>query len=249
VAQKINTTKIDTMMVFAAGLGTRMQDLTRNTAKPLVYVAGRPVLYHVLDFACTSGCEKIVINVHYFADQMIDAINKYTFPKNIFVVIEHEDVRLETGGGLRNAFLKHFPDEKAIFTINADNIVQYTINPFDRLRSYWDESTMDLLMLTQNIQDVVGEVGRADFTMLDRNDIFGRLYQPDTRRDLLFTGVQIVKPSLLDSYQVEPFSITRVYKESFRNEKVYGVQNHGGRFLHISRPHDLEQINEILHGI
>lgn len=88
----------DALMLFAAGLGTRMKELTLHRPKPLLEVAGRPLLDHALDLPRTAGIGRIVANVHYHADQIL------THLAGTGVLVSDEtDLLLETGGGLRKA--------------------------------------------------------------------------------------------------------------------------------------------------
>ena len=90
-------------MIFAAGLGTRLKPLTDHMPKALVPVAGKPMLEHVIQKLITFGCDEIVINVHHFADQIIDFVKE----KNNFGITIHisdeTDMLLDTGGGIKKA--------------------------------------------------------------------------------------------------------------------------------------------------
>lgn len=93
--------KPKTAMVLAAGLGTRMRPLTDRMPKPLVPVAGKALLDHVLDALAEAGVERAVVNVHYLADQIERHVAGRASPK--VVISDERDVILDTGGGVVKA--------------------------------------------------------------------------------------------------------------------------------------------------
>jgi MurNAc alpha-1-phosphate uridylyltransferase len=103
-------------MVFAAGLGTRMGELTRDRPKPLLQVGGRALIDHALDLTRGAGVTRVVVNAHAHADQVIAHLAASA--PNVRVCVEPE--RLETGGGLKAALplLGRAP----LFTLNADMV-------------------------------------------------------------------------------------------------------------------------------
>lgn len=112
---------IPAVMVFAAGRGTRMGALTDNQPKPMIPVAGKPLLDHALDM--TQGIQTRVVNTHYLADQI------ETHLQGRDVLISHEPDLLDTGGGLVKAL--DLLNSDPVFTLNSDAILQGP-NPFGR---------------------------------------------------------------------------------------------------------------------
>src|SRR5947199_5205866 len=88
-------------MVLAAGLGLRMRPLTDRLPKPLVQVAGRPLLDHVLDKLSAAGVKQAVVNVHYLPDQIIEHVASRVRPR--VIISDERDHVLGTGGGLVKA--------------------------------------------------------------------------------------------------------------------------------------------------
>src|ERR1700682_5665709 len=107
-----------TAMVLAAGLGTRMRPLTDNMPKPLVKVAGRALLDHVLDRLGEAGVERAVVNVHHFAEQIIRHVATRKHPQ--IVISDERGLLLNTGGGV----VKALPElgNAPFFHLNADTI-------------------------------------------------------------------------------------------------------------------------------
>ena len=132
-------------MVLAAGLGTRMRPLTLKTPKPLLKVAGRTLLDHMLDRLVAAGVTFAVVNVHYLGDQ-VEAHLKTR--KDLEIVIVDERARLlDTGGGTA-AVLHHFRDEP-FFSVNTDALlVDSRGDAFQRLARSWDDRRMDCLLYT-----------------------------------------------------------------------------------------------------
>src|ERR1700710_1569143 len=105
-------------MVLAAGLGVRMRPLTDRMPKPLVPVAGRPLLDHVLDKLAEAGVREAVVNVHYLPDQIIDHVASRALPH--VIISDERGAVLGTGGGVVKALplLGNAP----FFHVNADTL-------------------------------------------------------------------------------------------------------------------------------
>ena len=88
-------------MIFAAGLGTRLAPFTNDRPKALVEVAGKPMLQMQIENLVKYGVNYIVINVHHFADQIIEFVKSHDFGIEI-QVSDESDLLLNTGGGLKN---------------------------------------------------------------------------------------------------------------------------------------------------
>jgi len=114
-------------MIFAAGLGTRFKPWTDKHPKALALVNGKPLLQRNVEYLQRYGIKDVIINVHHFADQVIDAIKKNKgWGSNIFISDERDEV-LETGGGLLKAKDLFAPGEKFI-TCNVDILTDLDLN-------------------------------------------------------------------------------------------------------------------------
>jgi NDP-sugar pyrophosphorylase family protein len=103
-------------MIFAAGLGTRLQPLTATMPKALVPVAGKPMLEHLMLKLKAAGFNQIVINVHHFPEQIIDFLKrKKHFGMNVMISDEREQL-LDTGGAIKQA--AHFFDDGQPFLVH-----------------------------------------------------------------------------------------------------------------------------------
>src|SRR6195952_4899402 len=143
-------------MVLAAGLGVRMRPLTDRMPKPLVPVAGRPLLDHVLDKLAEAGVREAVVNVHYLPDQIIDHVAGRTAP---YVTISDErDAVLGTGGGV----VKALPllGDAPFFHVNADTMwIDGVRSNLARLAEAFDSSHMDILLLMAPTTSSIGYGG------------------------------------------------------------------------------------------
>jgi NDP-sugar pyrophosphorylase family protein len=114
-------------MLFAAGLGTRLKPLTDTMPKAMVPIAGKPLLEHVILKLKASGFDEIIVNVHHFADQIIDFLKE---KNNFGIHIEISDERemlLETGGGIKKA-ASFFNDNKPFLVHNVDILSDIDLN-------------------------------------------------------------------------------------------------------------------------
>jgi MurNAc alpha-1-phosphate uridylyltransferase len=200
-------------MIFAAGFGTRMQPLTNDMPKPLIKVAGKALLDHAISLANDATLEKIVVNTHYFPDQIQTHLHETN------TIISHEiDSVLDTGGGLKNAL--GLLGDGPVFTMNSD-AVWTGENPFEQLRRAWNPDQMDALLLLSNPMDAAGHKGKGSFLVGTRNAL--------TRGDgAVFLGAQIIKTGLVKDMPQDVFSLNAVWDQMIENGRVYGTFHSGG---------------------
>src|SRR5258706_11717860 len=135
----VNPTKA---MVLAAGLGVRMRPLTDRIPKPLVRVAGRALLDHVLDKLGDAGAGEAVVNVHYLPDQIIEHVAARAQPR--VIISDERDQVLGTGGGVVKALPLLRPPP--FFLVNADTLWIDAVRPnLARLAEAFEPSLLDIL--------------------------------------------------------------------------------------------------------
>src|ERR1700754_4931732 len=156
----VNPTKA---MVLAAGLGLRMRPLTDHMPKPLVSVAGRPLLDHVLDKLGDAGVTEAVVNVHYLPDQIIDHVASRARPR--VIISDERDTVLGTGGGVVKALPLLGP--APFFLVNADTMWIDGVRPnLARLAETFDPARMDILLLMAPTASSIGYGGPGDFAQV-----------------------------------------------------------------------------------
>lgn len=226
-------TKIKTAMVLAAGLGLRLRPLTERTPKPLIPVAGKPLIDYVLDRLANAGVERVVVNVHWQADKLRGYLGARSKPQ-----VEFSDETaelLETGGGVAKALPLLGPDP--FFVLNSDMIWRDAYDDsLTRLAAAWDDDKMDALLLLVQTIGAIGYDGLGDFTM----DPDGRLARRDERfvAPYLYAGVQILHPRLFRDAPAGKFSLNRLYDQAAEAGRLYGIL-HEGDWMDVGHPEGL----------
>lgn len=213
------------VMIFAAGLGTRMGALTRDRPKPLVPVAGRPLIDHALDL--TAGLRRVV-NLHYRSDML----RAHLAGRDVILSDESNRLR-ETGGGLKHAApLLSDP----CFTLNSD-AVWTGPNPLTTLAAAWDASRMEALLLLLRPGSATGHTGTGDFTLTD-----GRLRRGP---GLVYSGAQIIRTAPVAAVAEDVFSLNRVWDGMIARGTLFGVVHDGG-WCDVGRPDSIPLAETLL---
>lgn len=225
------TTRIESAMVMAAGLGKRMRPLTATRPKPLVRVAGKPLIDHSLDRIEAAGVGHVVVNVHYLADALEAhlAAQKRAFT---IAISDERDQLLETGGGMVKALPQLTGDP--ILIVNSDNI--WTDGPVDsiqHLARHWDGDRMDALLLLIRQASATGHGGRGDFHM-DPSGLLSRR-KPGRIAPFVYTGVQLISPRLLDDAPAGPFSTNILWDRAIAAGRLFGL-SHMGQWFDVGSP-------------
>jgi len=213
----VNDLVSDTAMVMAAGLGKRMRPLTASQPKPLVRVAGKPLIDHALDKLTDAGVARAVVNVHYLADALEAHVEGRSAPR--VTISDERQALLETGGGMVKA-LPELPDP--FFCLNADNIwLDGPQNAFRDLSQAWDAEQMDALLLLVPHTRAANFSGKGDFHM-DGN---GRLTRRKSGRIAphIYMGLQLVSHRLLRDAPCGPFSTNVLWNRAIEEGRLFGT--------------------------
>ncbi len=221
------TTEITTAMVLAAGLGKRMQPLTDTLPKPLVPLAGRALIDHVLDRIAEAGLAHAVVNVHYLAGQIEQHVSERTQPA--ITISDERGVLLETGGGVVRAL--PLLGSQPFLIHNSDSVwIEPGASNIARLMAAWDGGVMDSLMLLAPRVTSLGYDGRGDFNLHKDSRISRRRSTADA--PYVFAGVSIAHPRMFEGAKVEPFSLNVVWDKAMEQGRLYGVLLEG-TWMHV----------------
>jgi len=221
--------RLDTAMVLGAGLGTRMGE--SPLPKPLVALAGKALIDHVLDRLAEAGIKRAVVNVHHRADQIERHLSARTRP-----AIDISDERaalLDTGGGVKRALPLLGP---GVFLINnADSLwIEGVGGNLARLAAAWDEARMDCLMMLSPLARSHGYSGRGDFAL----ESGGRIRRRQVEQEILpfaFTGVSLAHPRLFAGGAEPAFSLNVVWNRAIGAGRAYGLRMEGV-WMHVGTP-------------
>jgi MurNAc alpha-1-phosphate uridylyltransferase len=222
-------------MVLAAGLGTRMHPLTDRVPKPLVEVAGKALLDHVLGRLADAGVERAVVNVHYRAEQIEEHLAGRTKPQ--ITISDERGVLLGTGGGLVKA-LPHLGNEP-FYLINSDTIWIDGVTPnLARLADSFDPAAMDALLLLAPTTGSIGYAGRGDFTMLGDS----RLQRRGEREvaPFVYAGAAILAPALFKDPPPDAFALTVLFNRAAEKGRLHGLRLEG-RWMHVGTPEAIRE--------
>jgi MurNAc alpha-1-phosphate uridylyltransferase len=230
-----------TAMVMAAGLGKRMRPLTATRPKPLVEVAGAPLIDHVLSKLADAGVERAVVNVHYLADALEAHLKRHTHGLDIVISDERHSL-LETGGGLVRAL--PLIDCDPFVQVNSDNFwVDGPVDALTLLADRWDDAVMDALLLLVPLARANCHGGKGDFHM----DAGGRIARRRTGRiaPFVWTGVQMLAKRLIVDPPSQSFSTNIFWDRAISSGRAYGVV-HQGLWFDVGTPPAVARTESIL---
>lgn len=227
-------------MVLAAGLGTRMRAFSDTIPKPLVPLAGKPLLDHVLDRLSEAGVERAVVNVHYLADQIEAHLAGRTQPR-IDISDEREEL-LDTGGGVARALALLGDD--AFFIHNSDSVwIEGETPCLEQMARAWDPNQMDTLLMLAPVAAAFGYDGKGDFN-LDANGAVFRTAAGQLA-PFVFTGVSIAHPRLFEGCPEGKFSLNVLWDRAIASGRAFGLR-HEGVWMHVGTPVAVREAGERL---
>ena len=231
--------RLETAMVLGAGLGTRMGE--SPLPKPLVLLAGKALIDHVLDRLAEAGIKRAVVNVHHRADLIERHLRLRTRPAIAFS--DERTALLDTGGGVKKALPLLGP---GVFLINnADSLwIEGVGGNLARLAAAWDDARMDCLMMLAPLARSHGYSGRGDFAL----ESGGRVRRRKVEQEILpfaFTGVSLAHPRLFAGGAEPAFSLNVVWNRAIGAGRAYGLRMEGV-WMHVGTPAALAEAEGLL---
>ncbi|MDR2083824.1 MAG: NTP transferase domain-containing protein [Bacteroidales bacterium] len=188
------------LFIPAAGLGTRLYPLTADKPKALVEVNGKPMIQHILDKFVennTFQINKIIVNVHHFAEQLIEYLQNYE--KYDIVISDEREMLLDTGGGLKQV-LEILNDEKPLLVHNTDIETNFDFkNLFD---IEFDDSILSTLVVSERETSRYllfnDELELCGWKNIKTNESIIVNNKVEIAHNYAFSGIQLVNPQILD---------------------------------------------------
>jgi MurNAc alpha-1-phosphate uridylyltransferase len=217
-------------IVLAAGLGTRMRPLTDRLPKPLVEVAGKPLIDYALDRLAAAGVEQAVVNVHYRADQIERHLARRMRPR--IVISDERKTLLGTGGAAVKAL--GLVGEAPFFYMNSDTLWIEGVHPnLARLAAAFDPARMDALLLLAPTATSIGYDGRGDFAMTADGHLRRR-----PERELVpfvYAGAALFSPKLFADAPSGTFPLTLLFERAAEQGRLHGLRLEGV-WMHVGTP-------------
>jgi N-acetyl-alpha-D-muramate 1-phosphate uridylyltransferase len=233
-------------MIFAAGKGSRLGDISQHMPKALVPVAGKPLLFHVLNKLHFEGFNHIVVNTHHHATQIHNWLQKETF-SGIKIMISHEkDILAETGGGLKMAYplfkhaehiLLHNVDilsdiqlrQLYDYHVNSKNIATLAVKDRDTTRQLLFDHKMKL------------KGWQNSFTGESKIFAHGKL-QP-----IAFSGIHVVSADIVNLMpQNQVFSMTDLYLDICSEHDIGAYLHNDDLWIDVGKPEQLSQAEKLM---
>ena len=223
-------------MIFAAGLGTRLKPFTDNHPKALAVVNGKPLLQRNIEYLKSFGIDEIVINVHHFADQIIEFLEENNYFGIEIIISDETDQVLETGGGLVKA-KDNFNED--FLVMNVDILTDLNLAEF--IKAHQENKAIVSLAVSDR------DSSRKLF-FNEQNELKGwrnlkteeeikAVDSLDNCKDLAFSGIHVISPALFDKITEKgKFSIMKVYMDLMQTESIIGFDHSGGILIDVGRP-------------
>jgi len=238
-------------MIFAAGLGTRLKPLTDTMPKALVRVGGEPLLWHVVTKLKASGFQRLVVNVHHFASQIVDYLHANDNFGIDIRISDESAALLETGGGIRKA-LPLFDVSSPVLIHNVDILSNVDVADF---YDYACDSAVDAMLLvsqrkTKRYLLFDDEMILDGWTNVETGEVKSPYpgLNPDDEKRLAFSGIHVLSPSVFSLLEAMPerFGVMDFYLKYCHQRAFLGYEKKDLRLLDVGKLDSLDAAERFL---
>ena len=227
--------KIKTGLILCAGFGKRLRPLTALKPKPLLEINGITLLENTINLFKNLNISNLKINSFYLKDQIKNFISKKNFDINIEVIEDGKEI-LDTGGGILNLIKNS--NEDNFLVLNPDTLWNSRyINTIKKMENFYFINKVNNLLMVVNKNKSFDKRFKGDFELKENN-----LNHNKQSNNYIFTGCQIINKKLLLEFTDQPFSISKVWNNLIKKNKLYGYESLD-KFVHIT---DLEIYKKLL---
>jgi NDP-sugar pyrophosphorylase family protein len=235
-------------MILAAGLGTRLRPLTNDKPKALVEINGEPILGILIKRLIKSGFDELIINVHHFAPQVIEFIERNQSFGNSITISDETDLLLDTGGGLKKAGW-FFDDDKPFLVYNAD--ILSDMNLHQLVASHKVSGALATLVVRERessryflLDDGMQLCGWENRKTKERK--ISR-QQASSLNSYAFSGIHVISPEIFKHIsEIGVFSIVDLYLRLASEHKILAYPENDSLWIDMGKMQGLEEAARIL---
>ncbi len=210
-----------TAFILAAGLGTRLKELTANTPKALVSINKKPLLKVLLEELIKQDFNHIVINIHHFGEQIMEFLRTNDYPNVDIEISDERPLLMDTGGAILQA-LPYFAQSEAVLVHNVDVLTDVDLKGFydnfcrsdDAAWLLTQERNSKRKLVFDNHDNFLGRFNNET----DEYDGNGAL--PNDCKLLSFSGIHLFKPEYFKDFEVKPCYVFGLYQKIAENHRV-----------------------------
>jgi NDP-sugar pyrophosphorylase family protein len=231
-------------MILAAGLGTRLKPFTDKHPKALAMVNGKSLLQRNIEYLQKIGITEVLINVHHFADQIIDAVTTNNGWGSTITISDETSEVLETGGGLKKAAW-YFENETSFVLLNADILTNLDLQAvITQHRSSGALATLAVSVRNSSRYFLFDEAGKLCGWKNQNTGEYKPAHLNDSNTKRLhakaFSGIQVIDTNLLSMMQREgKFSMVDVYLDLSATQNIIAYDHTGEVLLDVGKPESL----------
>jgi NDP-sugar pyrophosphorylase family protein len=233
-------------MILAAGLGTRLKPFTDRHPKALAMVNGKTVLQRNVEYLQTAGIGQVVVNVHHFAQQIIDTVKLAKGWGTEILISDETEMVLETGGGIQQA-IPLFGNAEHLLVMNADILTDMNLTDF--IQGHLSANAAATLAVSNRASSRCFLFDESNRLCGWRNKHTGETKQPLAANAVFeksFSGIHLIHESIFRHMPFTgKFSMVDVYLATCAQQRITGFDHSGSRFIDIGTPEKLEQAAQL----
>lgn len=234
-------------MIFAAGLGTRFKPWTDKHPKALAVINGKSLLRHNIEYLQRYGIYDVVVNVHHFADQIINAVNTNKGWGSNISISDETDAVLETGGGLKKAAHFFSNTQSPIVIINVDILTD--LNLGEMIRTHQSFQPLATLAVSDRSTSRYFLFNKENTLAGWRNVSTGeeKISKPaSTYIQKAFSGIHVISAAMLPMiHQEGKFSMVDVYLQLAKTQPIRAFDHSGARFIDVGKPDSVAKAEQL----
>lgn len=236
-------------MILAAGLGTRLKPFTDKHPKALAVVNAKTLLQRTIEYLGQYGFNEIIVNVHHFADQIVDVIKTNKGFGSKVIISDETEAVLETGGGIKKAGWFLEKDASPFVVMNVDILTD--LNLSEMLAFHRKNNPLATLAVTVRDTSRYFLFDEKDRLCGWRNIKTGeeKMSRISTRySQKAFSGIQILSPEIFSlMMNTGKFSMVDVYLQLAKDQRILGFEHSPAKLVDAGKPESLLKAEELFH--
>ena len=227
--------QIKTALILCAGLGKRLNPLTLNKPKPLLEINNITILEKCINLIIKFGARKIFVNTFYLSNQIFEFIKNKEFEIDIQIIEDGKEI-LDTGGGILNMIENSGDNDFIIF--NPDTLWNKDyIDEINKMQNFYFSNKLDNLLLMANKKLSFDKNLKGDF------ELTKNLLMRSENNDFIYIGCQILNKKLFEKYKIQNFSISEIWNELLKNNKLNGYESNN-KFYHLTNLETFKKLKD-----